>query len=163
MVRRHTVTQLCLLFYHPTLHNKVANISQPWQSFQLYDSGEERNMMDWCQSSGEPYIPDSKHGLPIYQQPPLTHCKDRGMLLFYALLWKNNGFHHNRGRHPIFTRRKLCIQMSWIGPSISWEGSQIEIWHLEPQRLCSLALIWTIACDKLFVSGLSQGEASDNV
>lgn len=53
--------------------------------------------------------------------------------------------------------------MSWIGPSISWEGSQIEIWHLEPQRLCSLALIWTIACDKLFVSGLSQGEASDNV
>lgn len=54
--------------------------------------------------------------------------------------------------------------MSRIGPSISQGGqSQIEIWHLEPQRLLSPALIWTAACDKLFVSGLSLGETSDNV
>lgn len=48
--------------------------------------------------------------------------------------------------------------------SIHQEGViQIEIWHLEPPRLCTLALIWGIASDKLFASGSSLGEASDNV
>ncbi len=57
------------------------------------------------------------------------------------------------------------MNSSVLDRSIHQQGgaSQIEIWHLEPQRLCSLALIWTIASDKLFVSGLSLGEASDNV
>lgn len=85
--------------------------------------------MDWCQSSGEPYKPDGKHGLPICQQSQLTtvQIEARCSLMQCCGKKNNKGLHHNGGQDPIFTKRKLCIQVSWIGPSISRGVSQIEI------------------------------------
>lgn len=118
-------TQLCLLFYHPTLHNKVANISQPWQSFQLYDSGEERNMMDWCQSSGEPYIPDSKHGLPICQQPPLTTVKTEACSSFMRSCEKTMVSITTGGDIP-FLQEENCV-FRWAGLAHPSAGRGVKL------------------------------------
>lgn len=89
--------------------------------------------------------PDRKHGLPICQNSQLSK---RHAALLCCKKKTPKGFYHDDGGDPIFTKRKLCVQVSWIGPSISRGVSQIEIWHLEPQHHCSLALIWTLASDK---------------
>lgn len=158
-----------LSFYPRALHNKVAGISQPWRVSSItWHRAKERGWRDGSASklwgAREPQ-PKKSHGLPICQQSQLTSVRDRGSRRsFMHRKKKTRGLYHDGGRDPIFfVRWKLCIQVSPIGPSISGGVSQIEIWHLEPRRRCSLALIWTIASDKLFVSSLSPGEASDNV
>ena len=111
-----TITASSLSFYPRALHNKVADISQPWRvsSITWHWAKERGDVMDRRQSSGEPAKPEPQKAtrLPICQQSQLTSVRDGGSR-HDDKKNKTRGLHHDGGRDPMFCKRKT---MYWSEP-----------------------------------------------